>query len=215
MLKIYFSFIHLLPSIEATHAKLLTLPLPLQQKITAYKNPWDRILQLSSKLLLRELIHQFGLDKKIGLDNILLSKNNKPYFNNALYFSTARSGKIVVCAACTIGDVGIDIEEIKPIDVSIYEGYFTTDEWKEINTGDNTMNKFFNAWTRKEAVLKATGNGIHENFTSLEVLKNTVSFKNINYYLQEIPVAEGYVCHVASTIPNLIAEITAVKLFEE
>ncbi len=215
MLKIYFSFIHHLPPAEIVHEKLLTLPVNLQQKITAYKNPWDRVLQLSSKLLLQDLIHQFGLDNSIRLDDLQLSKNGKPHFNNALYFSNARSGQVVICAACTEGDVGIDIEKIKPVDIAIYEEYFMAEEWRRINTRDNTLNNFFTAWTRKEAVLKASGSGVHENLASFEVLKSVVLFNGVNYYLQEIPVAGGYVCQIASATPNLKVEINTDTLFEE
>jgi 4'-phosphopantetheinyl transferase len=172
------------------------------------------MLRLSGKLLLRELIRSFGLHDEIRLDDIAIGKNNKPYFNKSLYFSTAQSGNVVVCAATTDTDIGVDLEKIVPVNLALYEEYFTSEEWHFINSRKNPTETFFAFWTRKEAIVKAAGSGMYANLASFGVLGDAVIFDNVTYFIQKVPVHEGYVCHVASVMVNQGMEVMEVGIWE-
>ena len=63
-------------------------------------------------------------------------------------------------AAAVIADrpVGIDLEQIAPRRVDLYEALADDEEWKIL--GDRGWPSFFRLWTAKEATLKAHGVGI-------------------------------------------------------
>lgn len=100
--------------------------------------------------------HEFGKPFAIGLD---------------VEFNISHSGNMVVCA---VDDkpIGIDIEQIRPIDLSIAKRICTENELsylfghvpaeKEfVNTSDyKILTRFFEIWTAKEAYGKCIGNGI-------------------------------------------------------
>ncbi len=84
--------------------------------------------------------------------------NNKPYFKDYpdIRFSISHSGDLVVLAM-TDTEIGIDIEEIKERNYQpIVSRQFTEGERAEVND----LNGFLSVWTRKEAYLKLTGEGL-------------------------------------------------------
>jgi 4'-phosphopantetheinyl transferase len=74
-----------------------------------------------------------------------------------LHVSLSHSGDWVAVATTRLGPVGVDVERIGPADYRKLLRHVADDaEQPEIRTtGD-----FYRCWTRKEAVLKATGDGL-------------------------------------------------------
>lgn len=74
-------------------------------------------------------------------------------------------------------DIGIDIETMhRRVDHDAVAGhYFTQDETNLLSelTGDDRKRRFLELWTRKEAVLKASGVGIMDDLKELRVLDGT------------------------------------------
>jgi 4'-phosphopantetheinyl transferase len=80
-----------------------------------------------------------------------------------LEVSVAHSGALVVIAATSAGRVGVDVEQVRPIDhLSL------SDEPGEAPL-DRGLASFYTLWTRKESVLKATGVGLDLPMTELRV----------------------------------------------
>ena len=72
-----------------------------------------------------------------------------------LHVSVSHSGRRVAVACGRAGPLGVDVEEIAAVDVP---GLAST-----VLAADETvtgLNDFFTYWTRKEAVVKATGDGL-------------------------------------------------------
>ena len=217
MIKLFYSRFDQWPSEQEFENKLFTLPESIINKINLYNNFGDKVLRLAGKLLLQEAFKGIDIANKLSLSDILLNDNGKPVTaNHPIYFNTAYSGNIAVCIISTKGETGIDIEKIKPIDLSLYQDYFTLNEWNNINSMNNILesyHQFFHLWTRKEAILKASGKGLIFPLNTIEVIDSTVNLNNKTYYLQTINLHKDYICHIATEALYDEIFITEMKLF--
>ena len=85
---------------------------------------------------------------------------------SGLQASVSHSGDIVAVAITAAGPVGVDVEAVRRIDVAaVTESVCTPDERSYVRAATD----FYTFWTRKEAVLKATGEGLHRPMTDLHV----------------------------------------------
>lgn len=103
---------------------------------------------------------------------LAVGEYGKPYaVDLKVEFNISHSGDLVVCA---VDDhpVGIDVELIRPIDLSVAKRVCTNEELRYIfgheptdadfvyTEDEETLTRFFEVWTRKEAVGKKNGVGI-------------------------------------------------------
>lgn len=93
--------------------------------------------------------------------------NGKPELEGAsdsdLRFNLSHSGDLAAIAVAFGREVGIDLERLRPLDYDgLAERFFAERERSELKRlpADRRMLGFFNCWTRKEAYLKATGEGL-------------------------------------------------------
>jgi 4'-phosphopantetheinyl transferase len=81
-----------------------------------------------------------------------------------LCFNLSHSHELILYAISKNRRVGIDLEHIRPISEmeQIAASNFSDEENKQLNamTQDRKLEAFFNCWTRKEAYIKAIGDGI-------------------------------------------------------
>jgi 4'-phosphopantetheinyl transferase len=191
--------------------KLLLLPSALQQAALRKKQWIDRQLSIGGKLLLTEAMKQLGKGD-ISLSDIKYNSHHRPYFDAGIDFNIAHSGNIVVCCGTDTGQTGIDIEQIKKIDLADYTDYFTASEWDVINNYTDKFEGFYNFWTRKEAVLKAIGTGFHTPLSSVDVADDTIKYDGISYHIRPLDIAKGYKSHIASAIEFEDVQVIKVNL---
>jgi len=90
-----------------------------------------------------------------------------------IHFNVADSEDLAVFAFCAEGDVGIDIERVRPVpDVDrLAQRFFTCTEAAAVcaTPGPRKITAFLTCWTRKEAYLKALGIGLEVALDSFEV----------------------------------------------
>jgi len=85
---------------------------------------------------------------------------------SGLHASVSHSGEIVAVAITSAGPAGVDVEAVRGIDfAAMAERVCTPGERSHVHAAAD----FFTYWTRKEAVLKATGEGLNRPMTDLEV----------------------------------------------
>ena len=106
--------------------------------------------EAARRLLAQAVEREYSLDVTAYAEK--KGENRKPYLEGAPFrFNLSHSGEYVVCALSD-SDVGVDIEEIKPISEGVmrrFVGYF------ENSDAENTR-----CWTRYEAIGKCLGTGI-------------------------------------------------------
>lgn len=127
--------------------------------------------RLAAYLLIRALAC-----KKLGVDNRSLifeeEHNGKPVLAShpGFHFNLSHSGNAVV-AAVADKPVGVDVELLKPAELQIARRFFIPAEVSYIEEGEAEKDRrFFTVWTRKEACMKWTGEGMAMVLSSFSVL---------------------------------------------
>lgn len=94
-----------------------------------------------------------------------------------LRFNLSHSGALAAVAIADGVEVGVDIEMMRPVEPDLASRHFAREELAEIDglTGDAWLAGFYRCWTRKEAVLKASGHGLGVPLDSFAV---TLSHEN-------------------------------------
>ena len=89
----------------------------------------------------------------------------------SLHFSLSHSRSIAVLAVTNGEPVGVDVEDVKPIEAEVAESHFSASERSQLNQlrGDAWLRGFYRCWTRKEAILKAEGVGLFRPLDSFDV----------------------------------------------
>lgn len=143
-----------------------------RMRVNAFRYEDDRKRSVAGEMLARKAISEIC---NIKPESIIFKRtqHGKPYTSLA-EFNISHSEDIVVCAVDK-APVGIDVEKIRPVNLRTAKKVFSqneinylfghTPEENEFTQTDNTeiLNRFFELWTKKEAVGKCVGTGlIHE-----------------------------------------------------
>ncbi len=130
-------------------------------------------------------------------------------------FNLSHAGQWFACAISTGGalgiELGIDIEHLRPLEdmQALVRHFFAPAEVERlasISKAEKT-HSFFECWTRKEAVIKATGEGVSRPLDSFEVAfgPNTApALVRLDDRLNP-----GWPMHTFTPAPNYIAALTA------
>jgi len=134
----------------------------------------------TGRYLIRSILPKYIPDLT-PLFELSVTETNKLYLpNTEVYFNLAHSGDLVVLALSN-KPIGIDIEHVKPIKdmTDVMQVCFNEQEIHSINSSPNPQFRFYEFWTRKEAILKATGEGIATNLLALNVLEGAQTFNKV------------------------------------
>lgn len=157
--------------------KLSLLPEQLYNKISKYSSNEKKQQRLDGLTLLSETLKKNNRDEK---DIFLIYYNDfgKPFITSDIDFSISYAGNITVLGFLKNGSIGVDVEQIRPIDCKQFKDYFTKNEWDILTQNRYANNSFFKLWTRKEAVAKALGTGVFIGFNTFEVIDDIVCIDN-------------------------------------
>jgi 4'-phosphopantetheinyl transferase len=91
--------------------------------------------------------------------------------SSPLHFSLSHCRSIALLAVATGRPVGVDVEEVRPIEAEVADSHFSASERVQLNQlqGDAWLLGFYRCWTRKEAILKAEGVGLSRPLDSFDV----------------------------------------------
>ncbi len=105
-------------------------------------------------------------------------KHGKPRLSGAAFghdvrFNFSNSHELALLAVTLGAEVGVDLERIKPMPrfMRLAERFFTAREADALAGLPESarIEAFFHCWTRKEAFLKSTGDGLHFDLDRVEV----------------------------------------------
>jgi 4'-phosphopantetheinyl transferase len=117
--------------------------------------------------LLGDLLIRSMISRHTGLDGQTLVFGAGPLGKPCLVehpnveFNMSHSGAWVVCALDR-APVGVDVEQIKPIEPDLSRRFFSADEDRRLRNIDaaSRLEQFFMLWTLKESYAKMTGLGL-------------------------------------------------------
>ncbi|MFA4870538.1 MAG: 4'-phosphopantetheinyl transferase superfamily protein [Pedobacter sp.] len=169
-------------------------------KANRFKNEDDKKRYVIGKYFSRIILSSFlNLEPK----DILFSftGNKKPYIEGA-HFNISHSGRFTIIAISPVA-IGIDIEYINAkFDFSpLLNICFKESELNSIHD----IVDFYTLWTRKEAILKASGEGLIDNLHDIDCLKNVVKRNHINFSISSKKLEDDHIISLAiNTLhPNL------------
>lgn len=186
---------------EVYNNLLDSLPFLLQQQVGRYKKWEDRQRSLVGKNLLLSGLRSLNLSF-CSLDQLRYNEFQKPYFDNEFDFNISHAHDITVCAISKTIGVGIDIERIKPIQLSDFTLLFSQIELQQIRDAEDTHAVFFSLWTQKESFAKAIGKGLHIPLKQIKIENGQIWHDNRNWFLQKVDIHPEYRCHLC--LPSVL-----------
>ena len=155
-----------------------------------------------NRFIICRTVLKFLLAEQIGLaiDTVIIEvdANKKPYLPShpAVYFNVTHAADYAIIAIAK-STVGIDIEIInKDFDFNeILPTVFNASEIAEVINSSNKHFTFYKLWTRKEAIVKATGRGIDDGISEIvamdgyhtmhpELIKNIENLQVFSFKLE-------------------------------
>lgn len=143
----------------------------------------------------RVILQSGALEMEMPDVNFAYGNDGKPYFSNypQFHFSISHSGDYAVCAVSE-KEVGVDIQEIRPVKTDIAKRFFTEDEKAWIA---QDARHFFRIWSAKESYVKLTGRGMAEGLTTFTADMEAGRIRQEQTaYLKEYEAPEHYVLTV-------------------
>jgi 4'-phosphopantetheinyl transferase len=112
----------------------------------------------------------------------------------ALWFNLSHSAQVAVLALSAVGEVGVDVEEIRrlPDADDVAQRVFTARERAAIERASPARRDraFFEAWTRKEAYIKATGEGLRASLRDIDIAPESSSAEHAVLHVRDASASE-------------------------
>jgi phosphopantetheinyl transferase len=128
------------------------------------------------------------------LQRLTFAPDRKPHCDGGPFFSISHGDGHVACAISERLDLGIDIERL--------DARATSEDCEKLRR-----------WTATEACLKAAGLGLrHADQVLVDIDFAGATIGPQRFALQQVNVADGYVCHLATAAAACAPGIMAVRL---
>jgi 4'-phosphopantetheinyl transferase len=197
-------------------AKFFALLSPEEKnRADRFHSPEHRGAFIAARGILREILGR-ALAREPSALEFSSSRYGKPCFVPGsdfahIHFNLSHSGERALFAVAQIGEVGVDLEKIRPLPdmPALAPRVFSPREAALFFSLPRSiqLEAFFTCWTRKEAYLKARGDGFAIEPSSFEVTfapgapAAVVGEEHFEWSLRELAPAAGYVGAVAVRAP--------------
>lgn len=184
------------------------IPESVLLRVNSYIKWQDRQATIFGKILLQKALEFLNLPIKTG--NLRTTDFGRPFIRNCPDFNISHTNGLVICAVSELGRVGVDTELVSPIDHQEFKLQFHEEEISEIESANNKTLKFYEIWTRKEAIVKADGRGLQIELNSWSVCnKNSLVLAEKEWRLYSFVMHSTYVVSIACEMDS---EITIKKV---
>jgi len=133
-----------------------------------------------------------------------------PQFN-ALQFNASHSGDLALFAFAMDCEVGVDVEAIRPmLDIeNVAKRFFCAEETAELMSlpAGQREHGFFLCWTRKEAYIKATGDGLSTPLDAFRVSLRPSEAPALVHLERDPIAAQAWTLHDLTPAPGYAAAL--------
>jgi len=198
-----------------------------RERAARFRFPEDRARFALGRGLLRICLGEY-LRQKPETVELSYTDRDRPVLAHAetIQFSISHTHDLVAVALTADACIGIDLEYVKSTaDLpELAERILSTRDLKVFQTlsPDEALSAFFRVWTRKEAYLKATGEGITEALQQISVsmgpeeISSVIDDRDIStaqdWRLLGLPVPAGYMGHVACNQPHKLLQFCPIRV---
>ncbi|MDA1656357.1 MULTISPECIES: 4'-phosphopantetheinyl transferase superfamily protein [Bacillus] len=178
MINVYLVEIPLIYTENQINTYLEQIPISEKKRINRMQKKEDKLRSLSAYLLTRYIIC-----RKLNVEKGLFSLYRNPYGRPCLIedienwkgdFNISHSGKWIALAISDCAKVGIDIEEVKNIDITDLANFvFLNGELRRFyrESIERQIELFYAAWAIKESFFKMIGIGLSLNIIPPSTIK--------------------------------------------
>ena len=160
------------------------LSIQRREKIMSLKKTVSKVQSAVAYLLLR-----FALRTGHGINEAVefsFTATGKPLLKDYgyIHFSLSHCKSAVACALSD-ADIGVDIQEIRPVTDKLLRRVLTEEEYCDyVSLKQNELKYFCKLWTIKEAYLKKTGQGIGNILSSINAneIQDITVLSDKNYF---------------------------------
>ena len=149
-----------------------------QEQCVRYRQGIDKRNCILAYLLLEQgLREQYGITTPVSF---VYNEHCKPYLREYpnIFFNISHCKYAVACALADF-EVGVDIQDIRPIDWDVARRVCSENELRELEKADDPARLFCKIWTEKEAYAKAKGLGVDS------VLRRDLSLNGLTHWERE------------------------------
>ncbi len=181
-------------------------------RASRFRFPRDRQRYVAARALLRTILGSYLAMDPSGVC-FSYSQKEKPslgpaHASNDVKFNIAHSGGVALLVFTRGREIGVDVEQVRrDFDFeAIARRYFSAREQEQLVAlpEEERAEAFFRCWTRKEAYIKATGDGLSLPLSQFDVSLTTGEKNGLlatrpdaseagRWLLQEVPAGPGYV----------------------
>jgi 4'-phosphopantetheinyl transferase len=178
------------------------LPAGLHADILRYHRRADQVRTLTGKLLVQEAIVQAGFPVH-HMNSISYTSFKRPYIAEHFDFNITHSGRCVACCAGFDMRLGIDVEEIHSITANDIVTVLRDEELEEMRRTNASAETILHFWTRKEAIVKASGEGLYMQPQEIYFIDDLTARTSADtWYLHRIDVGPEHICYCVSNLPG-------------
>ena len=188
-----------------------------RERAQRLRDPLDRARFTAARGWLRRLLAE-QLSCDTGEVSIVADERGKPRLASGdLRFSASRSAAVALFATSSTAEVGVDVEAIRPgADLDgIAARFFSPAEQRALAAlaPAQRLAASFDCWTRKEAYVKGTGDGLSFPLRTVEVWTGDRAPVQVSgWSIHQVALDGGFAAAVAATaldgwIPGLPREL--------
>ncbi|MEM6318607.1 MAG: 4'-phosphopantetheinyl transferase superfamily protein [Bacteroidota bacterium] len=178
------------------------LPFDIRERIQRYRKEENKYQLLLGRMLLKKGMQELKV-ANFRLADMQYDEFSCPKWSQQPNFNIAHSANVVGCAFATNYPVGLDIEQVRPIDLSNFAYILNTLDKKNIKAASDPYAAFFKIWTIKEAVTKAIGKGLAMDVQQIFIEEKFAIFDKTQWYYQTLNLAENVAACIVTNSPTL------------
>lgn len=181
---------------------LRVMPAAFVQRLNKLFHRHDAQASLLGRMLLLYAVKQLGYPA-LTLNDIRFNTYQRPYFEHTnMDFNISHSGDYVVCAIAFSNRIGVDIEQVKPINLEDFITLFSQAELQQMTENpEGQLDWFYTFWTQKEALVKAEGSGLNFPVRDINVRNGKAVLAGCVWHLYELELVDGYKVNLAMQQP--------------